>query len=174
MDLIVRQAVEGGMTEIVPFAAAHSVPRLADGGRLERWRRIVKEARQQSGSPIATEVRAPCDVAGLLAYWGELRSRYPKAVGIILHPPREAGDDPLEQGTFHGYLDTNPDLVAAAIGPEGGFSPEEAAEFTAAGFKALTMGGTVLRTETAALYAGASIRIILLERASWSQRPQKR
>jgi 16S rRNA (uracil1498-N3)-methyltransferase len=176
MDLIIRQAVESGITEIVPFVSAHSVPRLTDGGRLERWRRIVKEARQQSGSPIATEVRAPCDVAGLVAYWGELKSRYQRAVGIILHPPRDAeiGEAPLEQGTFHGYLNTEPDLVAAAIGPEGGFSPGEVSEFTAAGFKALTMGTTVLRTETAALYTGASIRIILLERASWIRRPQQR
>ncbi|MDR1950265.1 MAG: 16S rRNA (uracil(1498)-N(3))-methyltransferase [Spirochaetaceae bacterium] len=182
MDLIVRQATEGGVTEIVPFESDHSILRLTGetAGRLERWRRIVKEARQQSGSAAATTVRAPAGTAGALAYWGELRDRRPGAVGILLLTSGEwgggptaspsggpPGQDPLEKGSFHGYLVKSPALVAVAIGPEGGFSPEEASRFMAAGFKPLTIGNTVLRTETAALYATAAIRVILLENQSW-------
>jgi 16S rRNA (uracil1498-N3)-methyltransferase len=58
-------------------------------------------------------------------------------------------------------------LVVLVVGPEGGFSPEEAALCVTAGFKPLTMGNTILRTETAALYASAAIRIILLESDLW-------
>jgi 16S rRNA (uracil1498-N3)-methyltransferase len=94
-------------------------------------------------------------------------------VGLLLHPERQNPDSPLEQGTFHGYLDKIPDLVVAAVGPEGGFSPEEGARFIAAGFRPLTIGSTVLRTETAALYAAAVIRIILLERSSWIHRQER-
>jgi 16S rRNA (uracil1498-N3)-methyltransferase len=75
--------------------------------------------------------------------------------------------DGLEQGTFHEYLYNSPTFVAVAVGPEGGFSPGEAARFMAEGFKPLVMGSTILRTETAALYATAAVRIILLESASW-------
>jgi 16S rRNA (uracil1498-N3)-methyltransferase len=162
MDLIVRQAAEGGLTEIAPFVSAHSVPRPESfGPRLERWRRIIKEARQQSGSPVATSVRPPCAEPALLAYWDSLRAAQPQALGILLH------QEPLEKGTFHGYLGTKPPLVAIAVGPEGGFSGPEAARFVRAGFKPLLLGDTILRTETAALYAAAAIRVILLERSTW-------
>jgi 16S rRNA (uracil1498-N3)-methyltransferase len=162
MDLIVRQAVEGGVTEIVPFNSAYSISRPDDsGGRLERWRRIIREARQQSGSGIATAVREPLAFDALLAYWEELREGYERPLGLLIHQV------PLENGSFHGYLDKRPDVVVLAVGPEGGFSPEEVSRCMAAGFKPLTMGDTILRTETAALYAQAAIRIILVESSLW-------
>jgi 16S rRNA (uracil1498-N3)-methyltransferase len=129
---------------------------------VERWRRIIKEARQQSGSSVATEIAAPCTVEALLDYWETLKGRGRRSLGIIFH------QDPLAQGGFHDYLNDNPDLVVLAIGPEGGFSPEEVAEFLAAGFKPLVIGNTILRTETAALYAAAAVRIILLEKTAWT------
>jgi 16S rRNA (uracil1498-N3)-methyltransferase len=165
MDLIVRQAAEGGVAEIVPFVSEHSVPCPGGGegagNRLERWERIVKEARQQSGSRTATLVRPPLDFGGLLAYWEEITGRHTKALGLLFH------QTPLEQASLHRYLSINPETVVLAIGPEGGFSPAEAGRFLAAGFKPLTIGDTVLRTETAALYGAAAIRIILLESDWW-------
>jgi 16S rRNA (uracil1498-N3)-methyltransferase len=163
MDLIIRQAAEGGIRTIIPFVSEYSVPRPSDAScRAERWRRIIREARQQSGSRIATAISPPREVPELLAYWQELKDRYERSLGLLFH------QSPLEAGTFHGYLSNYPALIAALVGPEGGFSPGEVGCFTAAGFKPVTMGDTVLRTETAALYAVAIIRIILLERAWWT------
>jgi 16S rRNA (uracil1498-N3)-methyltransferase len=181
MDLIVRQAVEGGIAEIVPFASAYSVPRIQspEEGKVPRWRRIIKEARQQSGSPVDTVLREPGSVDSALDYWQVLRGQYAGALGLLLHPSPElegeggaSGPDPLARGGFHGYLSTSPGLVVLAVGPEGGFSPDEASRFMAAGFKPLTMGNNVLRVETAALYAAAAVRIILLEKASWTLKPR--
>jgi 16S rRNA (uracil1498-N3)-methyltransferase len=76
--------------------------------------------------------------------------------------------EPLAKGTFHNYLDNSPDFAALAVGPEGGFSPRELSLFLAAGFRPLVMGNTILRTETAALYGTAALRIILLESESWT------
>ena len=186
MDLIVRQAVEGGIATVVPFVSARSVPRPekpdgGESGRVERWHRIVREARQQSGSAIATTVEAPRAFEEALAFWGELRERHERPVGLLLHPPVEIGRNlgktaagPLENTSFHGYLEGNPDFVAIAVGPEGGFSPEEAARFVEEGFNPVSMGNSVLRTETAALYAAAAIRIILLESESWIYRTPRR
>jgi 16S rRNA (uracil1498-N3)-methyltransferase len=186
MDLIVRQAVEGGIAAVVPFISARSVPRPEnpgkDGpGRLERWRRIVREARQQSGSAVATGVEPPRTFDGALAFWGELRERHEKPVGLLLHPPAEirriAGDAagaPLENGSFHRYLEDKPGLAAIAVGPEGGFSPGEAARFVEEGFKPVSLGDTVLRAETAAVYAAAAVHIILLENESWIHRAPRR
>jgi 16S rRNA (uracil1498-N3)-methyltransferase len=171
MDLIVRQAAESGLSEIVPFVSEFSIPKIKgakNGGssanRVSRWERIVKEARQQSGSAIPTQVRQPVSIDGLFGYWEELKQQQPQALGLLFHHL------PLAQASLHGYLDKGPVAVALVIGPEGGFSAAEASRFLAAGFKPLTIGDTILRTETAALYAAAAIRIILLERNSWEMK----
>jgi 16S rRNA (uracil1498-N3)-methyltransferase len=186
MDMIVRQAVEGGVTAVAPFVSARSVPgpeNPGNGGpgRLERWRRIVREARQQSGSAIITTVEPPRTFDGTLAFWGDLRRRHERPVGLLLHPPmeirrilRKAAGDPLENGSFHDYLEGKPGIVVIAVGPEGGFSPGETARFVEEGFKPVSMGDTVLRAETAAVYAAAAIRIILLESESWIHRTPQR
>jgi 16S rRNA (uracil1498-N3)-methyltransferase len=187
MDLIVRQATEAGLAEIVPFEGGHSVARLGEAGgtaKTARWERIIKEARQQSGSATDTRVRPPCTIDGLLAYWERLSARITRPLGLILHPgsvacvarpalPEDAPSGPLAQGGLHDYLDTTPDLVVIAVGPEGGFTPEELNRFATAGFKPLSLGNTVLRTETAALYAAAAVRVILLERPAWILKPSK-
>jgi 16S rRNA (uracil1498-N3)-methyltransferase len=162
LDLIVRQAAECGITEIRPFISDYSIPRSDGAGRVERWRRIIKEARQQSGSSTATEITAPCTTGALLNYWETVKTKAVRPLGIFFH------QDPLARGGFHDYLNSNPDLVALAIGPEGGFSPEEVSQFLMAGFKPLVIGNTILRTETAALYAAAAVRIILLENTAWT------
>ncbi|MDR2072691.1 MAG: RsmE family RNA methyltransferase [Spirochaetaceae bacterium] len=188
MDLIVRQAAEGAVAEIVPFVAEHSIP-LKTRGREERWRRIIKEARQQSGSPVDTRLHSPLSEDELFLYWKELRNREPAALGLVLHevpahekealrPGKEtavrekAGFAPLEQGGFHYYLNTNPSLTVLTVGPEGGFSRAELKRFMDAGFKPLWMGNTVLRTETAALYGAAVVRILLLEKQWWMMKQE--
>ncbi|MDR2758019.1 MAG: 16S rRNA (uracil(1498)-N(3))-methyltransferase [Spirochaetaceae bacterium] len=163
MDLIVRQAAEGGLSEVVPFCSEFTVPRIGTKGeeKRERWQRIVKEARQQSNSPVSTAVRPPCTGDALGRYWQNLREQYPRALGLLLHQA------PLAKGSLHGYLSRDPELVVLAVGPEGGFSPGEAAWFLALGFNPIVIGNTIFRVETAALYAAAAVRTILLERASW-------
>jgi 16S rRNA (uracil1498-N3)-methyltransferase len=170
MDLIVRQAVETGVAGIVPFAAERSVPKLRDsGGKLERWKRIIREARQQSGSATPTSLYGPLSVEGLLSYWETLKSRYSHPLGLLFHQDLV---DPLEKVILHDYLSKVLDLVALVIGPEGGFSPGEVSRFLEAGFKPFKLGETVLRTETAALCGAAAVRIILLENTSWICKPR--
>jgi 16S rRNA (uracil1498-N3)-methyltransferase len=165
MDLIVRQAAEGGITEIVPFVSEFSVAKTnASGQKFTRWERIVKEARQQSGSKIATPVRRPMTKNELFDYWDGLKQG---ALGLLFH------HEGLAQEGLHGYLNNIPSLAALAIGPEGGFSGSEVSLFLEKGFKPLTIGDTVLRTETAALYCAAAVRILLLERESWELKQAK-
>jgi 16S rRNA (uracil1498-N3)-methyltransferase len=170
MSAVVRQAAEGGLDEIVPFESEFSDVRLSGrnggqgGSKFSRWERIVKEARQQSGSPTATAVRRPMSADGLFGYWERIKAERPGALGLLFHhlPLADAGASSL-----HRYLGADPEAVVLAVGPEGGFSPAEAERFLAAGFKPFTIGDTILRAETAALYAQAAVRILLLERDSW-------
>jgi len=166
MDLVVRQAAEGGISEIVPFESEFSDAKIGGraGNKFARWERIVREARQQSGSARATVVRSPTTADGLFRRWEEIRAQRPGAIGLLFHHL------PLAKTSLHGYLDGNSDAVVLAIGPEGGFSNSEVERFLSAGFRPFTIGDTILRTETAALYAQAAIRILLLERDSWITR----
>ena len=219
MDLIVRQAAETGISEIVPFISEHSVQKESSGNsRIDRWTRIVKEARQQSLSAVDTRVHKILVSDELFAYWEELQSKYPAATVYSTEPqsvlcgdgsPLDGGEEnasggvlaeqkihyskstgtpilnnalgllftpsagtpilnnPLEQGGFHRYLNNKLPLLVLAVGPEGGFSTAESGRFINAGFKAIRLSDTVLRTETAALYGAAAAKIILMERAWW-------
>ncbi|HQO66280.1 MAG TPA: RsmE family RNA methyltransferase, partial [Spirochaetales bacterium] len=61
-----------------------------------------------------------------------------------------------------------PDEIVACVGPEGGFDDTEVGALSDSGYKAAWLGPTVLRAETAAIFAVASVRIVCLERPSWS------
>ncbi len=163
MDLIVRQSAEAGVSVIAPFKGEYSqgAGDKEYGQKLKRWERIVKEARQQSGSVTETIIMPPCGFDALLEYWESLKVKYTRPLSLVLH------QEPLEKGTFHGYLRNDPDFIVFAVGPEGGFSPGELRRFLNTGFKPLLMGNTILRTETAALYGIAAIRTILLESEAW-------
>ena len=172
MDLIVRQAAESEVSVIAPFESDYSMTHIKKSAaekvlqteKIKRWERIIKEGRQQSGSVRETEIRPPCKIEAVLEFWKSIKSKYQLPVGILLH------QEPLEKGSFHDYLCNCPDYVALAVGPEGGFSPREVSLLMEAGFKPLIIGNSILRTETAALYGIAIIRILLLESELWKPR----
>ena len=164
MDMIVRQAAEGGVAEIVPFMSEFSVAKVTGGQKYVRWERIIREARQQSGSAIVTVIHRPMPMEGLFTYWEQIKNRWPGIVGLLFHHRQLANE------SLHSYICKYPQAVALTIGPEGGFSPTEGERFLAAGFKPFTIGGAILRTETAALFAQAAVRILLTERDSWETR----
>jgi 16S rRNA (uracil1498-N3)-methyltransferase len=167
MDLIVRQSAESGITEIVPFVSEFSVAKTdASGQKFSRWERIIKEARQQSGSKIMTAIRRPLMKEELFSYWNKIKT--PVSPALLFHHSRG-----VEQKSLHSYLNnvtkclSCKQIVALVIGPEGGFSEAEVSIFLENGFNPFTIGDTILRTETAALYCTAAVKILLLERDSW-------
>ena len=168
MDIIVRQAAEGAVAKIVPFVSEFSAvkPDKNTGQKFIRWLRIIKESRQQCGSAVATDICRPLAIDELFLNWEQMKKQEPGILGLLFHHVslQERG---LANESLHRYLCKVPETVVIAIGPEGGFSPAEAGRFIAAGFKPFTIGDTILRTETAALYAAAAVRIILMERNSW-------
>jgi 16S rRNA (uracil1498-N3)-methyltransferase len=178
MDLIVRQAAEAGVAEIVPFVSEHSVGAKGSGRKaaskreaevsaqkFTRWQRIIKEARQQSGSKIATSICRPMTINELINYWKKINKA--GIIGILLH------HEGLEQKSLHCYLNNIPNVVTLVIGPEGGFSNTEVSLFLENGFKPFIIGDTILRTETAALYFTAAIKTLLWEKDSWELKQAK-
>ncbi len=157
MDLIVRQATEMGVHRIVPLLSERTVKRFAarDGfeKKVARWVRITKEALQQSGARIKPVIEIPCSLKAL-----EERE---KGCDLFFHPQNSADTN------LHQLLADPPRIVNLLIGPEGGFSEMEITYILGLGFSAVSLGETVLRVETAALYAAAAVKILLLESKFW-------
>ncbi len=160
MDQIVRQVTEAGVAEIAPVFSRFSLSRLAEpedrGRRVERWRRIAREATQQSGGSRVPFVAEPVALERALeaeAEEGELR--------LMFHQSR------LSPGTLHAALASGPHRVTLLVGPEGGLAEEEVARALERGFQPITIGRRVWRTETAALFAAAVVQCLLEEREAW-------
>jgi 16S rRNA (uracil1498-N3)-methyltransferase len=159
LDEAVRAATEAGVAEIVPLLTARSIPREHTAGRMGRLRRVVAEAIGQSGSGTPTRVSEPADIAELVA---RFKPEPGKRLGVFFH------ETPLAQASLHRYCTDVPDEIIACVGPEGGFGDDEIQALAAGGFVPAWLGPTVLRAETAAVFAIAALRIVCLERSSWS------
>jgi 16S rRNA (uracil1498-N3)-methyltransferase len=137
MDVVVEKATELGVHRIAPVTTARIV---AQGGHVERWRRIAVAAAKQSGRTRVPEVEAPVPLAALAAVpWPGLR----------LVP---------WEGERSRRLDALPDRAAAVvvvIGPEGGLDDGEITLLRAHDFQPITLGPRVLRAETASLTVAA-------------------
>jgi 16S rRNA (uracil1498-N3)-methyltransferase len=150
MDLVVEKATEIGVSRIVPVAMRRSVVRL-DGAdatkRAERWRRIAEAAAKQSQRAAVPAVDEPLPFEALP---GVL-----EAFDVVLVPWEDAagapgiGDALREAGANAGSA------VAVVVGPEGGMEAGEVESLALAGAVTVSLGSTILRTETAALVAVA-------------------
>lgn len=164
-DLIVRQATELGTTLIVPAITQHCIgmePGDRSSSKLERRRRIIREALQQSGSEVRTEIVPTVELAdleGVLEHHGFARA---SSMRILFH---EAGQQ--NSKSLHELLSGSLSGIVVAIGPEGGFSTEDFSAFSSMGFEVYHAEGPVLRVETAAIFAISAIRAIALERELW-------
>ncbi len=163
MDQVIRQATETGVEAIVPVAGERCVADEAGMGRLTRWGRIVREARQQSGSPIATRILPALAPADIPESWAEL-SGGERSSAIVFT------EAPLARKALHGYLCGNPGVVALAVGPEGGMSARELDILSGAGFEYVHFKTNVLRAETCALYGIAAVQNALTEFESWQSK----
>lgn len=148
-----EKATELGATNIVPLAAARTDKPLisAAGKRRERWKRILLESAQQSRRlkpPMLQEIATP----------EKAFSTNSAGMRILLSELRDA--PPLRQVLSHAHGTT---AVTLAIGPEGGWTDEELASARYAKFVQASLGGNILRTETAVLAAMAILNFALGE-----------
>ena len=143
MDLVVRKATELGASRIVPLSSERAVVRLdkgRGGSRAERWRRVAQEAARQCGRADVPRIDEACGWDAVLSL---LRDE-PGRRGLLLDP-----EEPLRLG----QASRGARKVLIAVGPEGGFSPDEREKARAGGMLPVGMGPLVLRTETAGLAA---------------------
>lgn len=140
MDFVMQKAVELGASELTPVLSERCVVRL-NAERLEKkrkhWQKIAYSACEQSGRTQLPKVHSPRS-------FQEVIREQTGAQKYILLPEAKQSIASLELKAAS---------VSIMIGPEGGFSPQEAMLATQSNFSAIHIGPRVLRTETAALAA---------------------
>lgn len=167
IDLIVRQAAECGVSRIVPVKGEYSPP---SQGRTERWQRIIREARQQSGSPTATLIQEPLGAHEAAALWcGQSAPLRSAAFMLCEKPEGNASSCSLFSRIDEAVQKAGGPLqrIALAVGCEGGISPGERILFEQSGFMPIHFKTNILRTETAALYGLAALQSAVTEYEKW-------
>jgi len=147
MEWAIEKATELGVARMVPLIAKRTDAHLASAAakRVERWRRIAREAAQQSRRAAPPEIAAPVRLQEVLAPPADRR--------VVL-------SESEEQVSLKEAVAGSKGPLALAVGPEGGWTGEEERAFREGGWIAASLGPTILRAETAAI---AAISIVLAE-----------
>ncbi len=146
MDWVVEKSAELGARRLIPFSSERTVATPGkEGARVGRWKRIACEAMKQSLGALLMEVGCPGTFDNVIE---AARSVDLALVGEEGAPPLRLS--PSERASARTCL-----LV---FGPEGSFSPREAAALKGAGGRAFSLGPARLRTETAVAAGLAAFR----------------
>jgi 16S rRNA (uracil1498-N3)-methyltransferase len=138
----IEKATELGIASVTPVLARRTEKHLAQASvkRVERWRRIAHEASQQSRRTDVPEITDPIPLK--------------LAIEQEQSPTRILLSETEQATTLSSALESHPATRAAiAIGPEGGWTPEEMTLFTHHSWQPVTLGPRILRAETAAIAA---------------------
>jgi len=141
----VEKATELGVAQITPILARRTEKHLAQASakRVERWRRIAHEASQQSRRTSVPTVGDPVPLKLALE-----RESSPKRILLS-----ETEQFLTLSAALAPQREEEAALLALAIGPEGGWAPDEMALFTQHAWTHVTLGPRILRAETAAIAA---------------------
>lgn len=168
MDLIVRQATECGIREIIPVTGDYSQAGGSEKNlRSERFSRIIKEARQQSGSPVSTKINETLSLKEACAEWKTLiKGKEKESFAFVLY---ERND---KTTNLFNALENFDEIKNCAVfcGAEGGISPEEIDYLISEGVIPVHLETNILRCETAALYGMACVQNAVAGRKIWQKK----
>lgn len=159
METVVRHATEIGVSAFVPLKCARSIVKLDDKkakAKRERWASIAKSAAMQSGRAYVPEVTLPKSLKEVCALLAE-------ATAVLICWEEAPGTASLKDALSKGLVECGCDRcpqdarVAVVVGPEGGLTEEEVRALLECNPRAslVTLGSSILRTETAGLIAPA-------------------
>ena len=142
LEWALEKVTELGVSRIAPVIAQRTEQHLANAAtkRAERWRKLAREAAQQSRRVAPPEIMDPVTLKQALA---EERGHR-----IVL-------SEAEERTSLRSLLAGSRPPLALAFGPEGGWSESELQLFNDNAWQAASLGHTILRAETAAIAAVA-------------------
>lgn len=149
MDWVIQKATELGVSSIQPVQTQRSVAKLSEaraGKRSAHWQGVAVAACEQCGRNTLPLVQPTMELDAWLAMQkGLIHKKF-----ILL---------PEGAGALHEQAEAQEDVVLL-VGPEGGFSNDEALMAQHAGFVPIRLGSRVLRTETAAIAGIAALQTL--------------
>lgn len=167
MDVIIRQAAECGVSKIVPVEGAFcqkgniEAARKRTADKDERWQRIITEARQQSGSPVETQLVSPVSVEQACALWQKESAGAKNSAAVVLYERCSGTKTVYEALKNADGIKGAAAKIAVAVGAEGGISAEEISMMKKSGFIPVHFETNILRCETASLYGIAAVQTVL-------------
>lgn len=152
-DTVIQKSVECGATSIIPLVTSRCTVKLSDSDtekKRVRWQRIATEAAKQCGRGVIPTVEPSVSFSSI--------AKIAECHDLVLFC--------YENGThlLKNALDEfkkAPKSIAVIIGPEGGFSEEEAALAKESGALTVSLGKRILRTESAAPFVLACLSFAL-------------
>ena len=144
----VEKLTELGVARIEPVISRRTEKHLGQAAtnRVERWRRLAVEAAKQSRRASIPVIADPQPLRT------SILSIDKAAIRLLL--AEQEMDQSLLQ-VLQGQSFNGAQQFVLAIGPEGGWTTEEASLFSELAWQPVTLGSTILRAETAAITAAA-------------------
>jgi 16S rRNA (uracil1498-N3)-methyltransferase len=140
MEWAIEKCTELGVWRIMPILAARTEAHLAKAAskRVERWKRIVQQASEQSRRTSPPEISQPVRFKDMLSIAADARFVLSETESELM---------------LKDAIPPNPNSLLLAFGPEGGWKEEELAACCDAGWTSASLGKTILRAETAVIAA---------------------
>jgi 16S rRNA (uracil1498-N3)-methyltransferase len=155
MEWAIEKCTELNVTSIVPVITRRTEKHLALAAdkRVERWRRIAREAAEQSRRIAPPEIADPVKLKEALARPDENSGQPSRNLRIVLAETES-------EATLSDVLRARDSFtsLALAVGPEGGWTADDLQLFESSQWLAASLGETILRAETAAVAAVAVAR----------------
>jgi 16S rRNA (uracil1498-N3)-methyltransferase len=156
MEWALEKATELGVERIIPVIARRSEKHLAQSAqnRVERWRRVAREAAKQSRRSDVPAIDDPMLLKNAARREGT-------AARLLL--AEQERTTTLRQAMSTALNEAADEMPAVwlAVGPEGGWAAEEEALFDDEGWKSVSLGPRILRAETAAITATAVVAAMM-------------
>ncbi len=173
-DDIVEKATELGADKIVPLISDHTIARPGvnrEASKMDRWARVAKSAAEQCARNTLPEIGKIVELKDWLNEIAPKIARFGKDAGRVRNKKFDGADTLLlfcnereeDSLTLHNVLQEyknrkcNKNIIIL-IGPEGSFSDREVRDILACGGVSVSLGNTILKTDTAAISALSIIR----------------
>lgn len=146
-DFIIQKCTELGVYSFIPIITERSKIKIGEkeNKKIERWNKIAKESSEQSHRNIIPTVSKIYSLNELIKIDADLKI-------LCSTKEKEKNIKKLLQNS------TNYDTIILVVGPEGGISEKEETFLNLNGFNSVTFGNTILRTETAPIFAVSAIK----------------
>jgi 16S rRNA (uracil1498-N3)-methyltransferase len=154
MDIIIQKSTELAVTNIIPVVTARTIVKVKEKIRkkIERWKKIALEAAKQSQRSFLPSILPPMSIEKLIE-----RRREEKKLLLSENRGRYLRDILIENSGSELKMQEPASSVLILVGPEGGWTDEEEKYILNHGYEAVSLGGQILRAETAALCSLALI-----------------